>query len=97
MTVEVRRKAGFASSRVLIGLALLALAVAAVLLFTLRKTPQDKLEQAEAAYQAANPPYAPPPPAPVIVVPPDVAGPQYDYFAGPKGAPTPPEQKPAPK
>ena len=89
MTHRLSGKAGFASGRVLIGLVLVALALAAVLYFTLRNTPEAKLKQAEAEYQAAHPPYVPPPPPPVIVVPPDVAGPQYDYNAGPRGAPVP--------
>lgn len=91
MTQRFNGKAGFVSGRVLIGLALIALALAAVLFFVLHKSPEEKQRDAEAAYQAAHPPYRPPPPDPVIVVPPDVAGPQFDYNAGPRGQPLPPE------
>lgn len=84
MTNPLRNKSGFVSGRVLIGLALIALALAAVLYFTMRETPEAKQEAAEAAYQVANPPYVPPPPPPVISVPPEVAGPQFDYNAGPR-------------
>ena len=62
--------------------------VAVALAFWLgQPTPQDRVREAEKAYAEANPPYRPPPAEPIIVVPAEVAGPQFGYDAGPGGAP----------
>lgn len=51
----------------LMGLAVLI--AGGALFFGLRSGREARIEAADSAYQAANPPYVPPPPPPMIVVP----------------------------